>query len=157
LNFLGIIGEYLSRAIEEQQKILNTHFDFKSVYSKELEEMASMSLIKRFNIGTDIYDVISNDCSKLASMDYIFRPLYRSPVNKMYNLNKCLQYQKPIKAKELEEDELVSFEEGHWIQEKREKSKIKLLKYKNSLKIILQSTNENGEISLKEKVINTYR
>ncbi|MBU3191540.1 hypothetical protein K9O30_19460 [Clostridium bowmanii] len=150
LNFLGIIGQYLSRAIEEQQKILNTHFDFKSVYSKELEEMASMSLIKRFNIGTDIYDVISNDCSKLDAIDYIFRPLYRSPVNKIYNLNKCLQYQKPIKAKELEEDEVVSFEEGHWIQEKREKSRIKLLKYKNSLKIILQSACESGEISLKE-------
>ncbi|MCB2361362.1 hypothetical protein [Clostridium estertheticum] len=150
LNFLGIIGQYLGRAIEEQQKILNTHFDFKSVYSKELEEMASMSLIKRFNIGTDIYDVISNDCSKLDSIDYIFRPLYRSPVNKIYNLNKCLQYQKPIKAKELEEDEVVSFEEGHWIQEKREKSRIKLLKYKSSLKVILQSTNEKGEVSLKE-------
>ncbi|HEY8889674.1 MAG TPA: hypothetical protein VIM70_05430 [Clostridium sp.] len=150
LNFLGIIGQYLGRAIEEQQKILNTHFDFKSVYSKELEEMASMSLIKRFNIGTDIYDIISKDSSKLACIDYIFRSLYRSPINKMYNLNKCLQYQKPIKAKELEEDEVVSFEEGHWIQEKREKSRIKLLKYKSSLKVILESANVNGEVSLKE-------
>ncbi|MFT5875342.1 MAG: biotin operon repressor [Clostridium sp.] len=150
LKFLGIIEQYLGRAIEEQQKILNSHFDFKSVYSKELEEMASMSLIKRFNIGTDIYDKITADSSKLGSIDYILRPLYRSPINKKYNLNKCLQYQKPIKAKELEEDELVSFEEGHWIQEKREKAKIKLTKYKSSLKVILEFASEKGKISLKE-------
>jgi len=150
LKFLGIIEQYLGRAIEEQQKILNTHFDFKSIYSKELEEMASMSLIKRFNIGAGIFDKISEDSSKLASIDYIFRPLYRSPINKMYNLNKCLQYQKSIKAKELEEDEVVSFEESHFLEEKREKARIKLVKYKNSLRIILESAYVKGEVSLKE-------
>ncbi|MBZ9635023.1 hypothetical protein [Clostridium sp. FP1] len=150
LKFLGIIEQYLGRAMEEQQKILNTHFDFKSVYSKELEEMASMSLIKRFNIGIDIYDKIMEDSSKLDTIDYILRPLYRAPITKIYNLNKCLQYQKTIKAKELEEDEVVSFEEGHFIQEKREKARAKLAKYRSSLKMILEFASEKEEISLKE-------
>ncbi|MCB2312238.1 hypothetical protein LGL55_12365 [Clostridium tagluense] len=150
LKFLGIIEQYLGRAIEEQQKILNTHFDFKSVYSKELEEMASMSLIKRFNIGTDIYDKIMEDSSKLDTIDCILRPLYRAPITKIYNLNKCLQYQKTIKAKELEEDEVVSFEEGHFIEQKREKARAKLEKYRSSLKVILEFASEKGEISLKE-------
>lgn len=148
LKFLRIIEQYLGRTIEEQQKILNTHFDFKSVYSKELEEMASMSLIKRFNLGTDIYEKILCDSSKLSAIDYILRPLYRAPINKFYNLNKCLEYQKSIKSKEVEEDEVVSFEEGNWLQEKREKAKQKLEKYKSSLKIILEFSCEKGEISL---------
>lgn len=150
LKFLGIIEQYLGRAIEEQQKILNTHFDFKSVYSKELEEMASMSLIKRFNIETDIYDKIICDSSKLDAIDSILRPLFRAPINKFYNINKCLQYQKTIKAKEVEEDEVVSFEEGHWLQEKREKARLNLGKYKSSLKVILEFASEKGEVSLKE-------
>lgn len=148
LNFLGIIEQYLGRAIEEQQKILNTHFDFKSIYSKELEEMTAMSLIKRFNIATDIYDKVIEDSSKLGSIDYILRSLYRSPISKFYNINKCLQYQKAIKAKEVEEDEEISFEEDQWLHEKEEKQRKKLQKYKDSVKVILELAYENQKISL---------
>ncbi|MCB2288285.1 hypothetical protein LGK97_00710 [Clostridium sp. CS001] len=150
LKFLGIIEQYLGRAIEEQQKILNTHFDFKTVYSKELEEMSSMSLIKRFNIATDIYDKVISDSSKLDTIDYILRSLYRAPVNKTYNINKCIQYQKNIKEKEIKEDEVVSFEEFHFLLEKKEKARLQLEKYKSSLKMILEFASEKGEISLKE-------
>ncbi|MFD3156898.1 hypothetical protein ACFIJ5_08570 [Haloimpatiens sp. FM7330] len=150
LKFLGIIEKYLGRAIEEQQKILNTHFDFKSIYSKELEEMTSMSIIKRFNINTDIYDKVIENSSNLENIDYILTPLYRAPINKFYNINKCLQYQKTIKAKELEADEEISFEEATWLKEKEEKERLKLKKYEDSIKIILNYACEKNEISLKK-------
>ncbi|OFI05968.1 hypothetical protein CLOACE_13490 [Clostridium acetireducens DSM 10703] len=150
LKFLGVIEQYLGRAIEEQQKILNAHFDFKSIYSKELEEISAMSLIKRFNISTDIYDKVIENSFNLDSIDYILRPLYRAPINKFYNINKCLQYQKNIKSKEIDEDQELGFEEEEWIKEKEEIQKKKLEKYKNSLKFILEITNEKGRISLSE-------
>lgn len=150
LKSLGIIEQYLGRAIQEQQKILNTHFDVKTIYSKELEEISAMSLIKRYSITTEIYDKIIKDSSKLNSIDYILRPLYRAPINKLYNINKCLSYQKNIKDKETEEDEELSFEENEWILEKEKRERAKLQKYKNSIKIILELASDKGEISLKK-------
>jgi hypothetical protein len=150
LKFLSIIEKYLGKAIEEQQRILNTHFDFKSIYSKELEEMSAMSIIKRFNISTAVYDKVIADSSKLCNIEYILRPLYRAPVSKLYNTNKCLQYQKHIKAKELDEDEELSFEEKDWLSEKEQREREKLEKYKISLKTILNLLSEKKEISLKK-------
>jgi len=42
LNHLREIEWYLNRTIDEHQKILNSHFDLKALYTKELEELAQM-------------------------------------------------------------------------------------------------------------------
>ncbi|MGL5751104.1 MAG: hypothetical protein ACRCXT_11290, partial [Paraclostridium sp.] len=46
LKHLSEIEKYLNQSIEEQQELLRTHFDFKAIYSRELEEMTNMSIIK---------------------------------------------------------------------------------------------------------------
>ena len=51
LHNLQDIERYLSRSIDEHQKILNKHFDLKDLYSHELEQMSKMTLIKRFSIS----------------------------------------------------------------------------------------------------------
>ena len=48
LENLGIIEGYLNRTIDEHQKILNSHFDLKSLYTRELEQLSQMSFIRRF-------------------------------------------------------------------------------------------------------------
>ena len=58
LQNLQEIERYLSRSIDEHQKILNKHFDLKDLYSNELEQMSKMTLIKRFSLRNDLYDKI---------------------------------------------------------------------------------------------------
>ena len=48
LENLRIIESYLNRTIDEHQKILSSHFDLKALYTRELEALSQMSLIRRF-------------------------------------------------------------------------------------------------------------
>ncbi|MGL6108355.1 hypothetical protein [Romboutsia sp.] len=144
LKNLSIIERYLNQSIEEQQGLLSAHFDFKAIYSRELEEMTSMSIIKRFNIQSDLYEKILENSEKLDNLDYILRPLFLSPNEKNYNINKCLQYQRKIVNSIDEEDEEISFEEIDYLKEKEERAKEKLKKYELTLKTLLNLIiNEN--------------
>lgn len=151
LGYLKVIEGYLSRAIDEQQKILLAHFDLKDVYARELEDLAQMSLIKRFSIRTELYDEVLKDSGKLENLHLLLKPLFMKKAEKTYNINKALQYQKPVKKKETEEDEdMLSFDQEEWEAEQIRLRKEKLNKYKYSLKVILKLAREKGEISLKE-------
>lgn len=151
LGFLRIIERYLGRAIEEQQKILLAHFDFKEMYRKELEDLAQMSLIKRFSLRAELYDKVLKDITKLENIHFLLKPLYKKAITKSYNINKCLQYQKPIRKKSLEEDEdMLSFDEEEWAIEQARVKRDKLNKYNTSLKLIIKLCFEKGLISLKE-------
>ncbi|CZQ89236.1 Hypothetical protein Tpal_1108 [Trichococcus palustris] len=151
LSYLKTIELYLSRAIEEQQKLLIAHFDLKDVYAKELEDLSQMSLIKRFNIRKDMYDLVFEDAGKLKNIHYFLAPLFKKKVKKTYNINKSLQYQKTIRKKDLEDDEeMLSFDEEEWEAEQLRIRKEKLDKYKHSLQVMLRLANERGGITLHE-------
>lgn len=138
LNNLGIINQYLSRVIGEQQKILNSHFDFKKAYSNALTGMTAMAAIKRINFNNDLYEYILKDVSKLDALDKILRPLYLAKLPKYYNINKCLQYQKVIKAKMEDAEEEISLDEESFREEKEKELREKLLKYRELLETLLQ-------------------
>lgn len=151
LNYLKIIEMYLSLAIEEQQKLLMAHFDLKDVYAKELEDLSQMSLIKRFSIRKDLYELVFEDAGKLEDIHYFLAPLFRKKIRKKYNINKAIQYQKTIRKKEAEDNvEMLSFDEDEWEAEQMRLRKEKLDKYKHSLQVMLRLANKRGEISLHE-------
>jgi hypothetical protein len=151
LNYLRIIESYLSKTIEEQQKILLAHFDLKVIYAKELEDLSQMSLVKRFNIRAELYDKVLKDITKLEDMYLLIKPLFKKQGKKYYNINKCLQYQRTIKKKDVEEsEEMLSFDEEEWAAEQLRLRKEKFSRYRESLKLILQLTYPKGTISLKE-------
>ena len=58
LDNLRVIDTYLNRTIDEHQKILGSHFDLKALYTRELEQLSRMSLIRRFSLRTGLYDRI---------------------------------------------------------------------------------------------------
>lgn len=150
LGFLKVIEGYLVKSLDEQQKIMSTHFDLKELYSKELEDISQMSLIKRFNLRSEVYDKVLKDFSKLDNIDTIFRPLLNAEIEKKYNINKSIQYQKPIKNQKQDEDEeILSFDEEGFREEENRKIREKLNKYKESLKVIVGYSSENNGISLK--------
>ncbi len=148
LNSLRTISLYLSQSMEEQQRLLTHHFDLKSIYSQELEEMAKMFLIKRININKDIYDAVISDISKLEDMNVFLSPLFKPKLNKKYNINKSLQYQKVIKNNDNEEDQIIVIDDEEYNRQKEEEIRQKFIKYETCVSTILDIAVTNKIITL---------
>lgn len=151
LNHLREIEWYLNRTIDEHQRILNSHFDLKALYTKELEQLSQMSLIRRFSLRTELYDKILEHPSGLDHLDIFLRPLFNQEVGKTYNLNKAFLYQRPVRKKDEENsEEVLDFDEASWQEEQERIRREKLVKYEKSLNCLLKHALQSGEISLQE-------
>lgn len=154
LGNLRIIEQYLNRTIDEHQKILGSHFDLKSLYTHELEQLSQMSFIKRFSFRNDFYDKILEHPEGLQQMDLFLRPLFSNNPDKIYNLKKVTELQKPITKKSVvDEDEVMDFGEDEWQEEMEKKQREKLMKYENSLTFLVDQVLENGKITLDELAV----
>ena len=149
LNNLRVIEEYLTRVLDEHQKILNSHFDLKILYTEELERLSQARLIQRFSMRRDLYDKVLKQADTLENMDMFLRPLFNRNPEKIYNLNKVFSYEKSVNA-EMEKDteEEVDFDEEAFRREKEEKLQKKLLVYEKSLQYLLEKASVTGEVSL---------
>lgn len=150
LNNLRIIEKYLSRTIDEDQRVLKKHFDLKEVYGKELENISKMSLIERFNFRTEVYDKILDNPYKLEGIDIFLRPLFNKQPRKFYNINKALEYQKAIRKNEIEEDEELSFAEEESVEAENKKKLERLEKYKGVIEILMELAIGREQLSLGE-------
>lgn len=151
LNNLKIIEKYLTRVLDEHQKILNSHFDLKILYTEELERLSQARLIQRFSIRKDFYDKVLQKPASLENMDMFFRPLFNKNPEKIYNLNKAFSYEKSVgisEDKDIEEE--LDFDEEAFQKEKEEKLRKKLLVYEKSLRYLLERASVTGKISLGE-------
>ncbi len=151
LENLRIIESYLNRTIDEHQKILSSHFDLKALYTRELEALSQMSLIRRFSMRNDFYDKVLENPSALGNLDYFLRPLFNREPDKVYNLNKALLYQKPsVRNEDEDTEEMLDFDEDAYLKEQEEKRRQKLKRYESSLGFLLGQASEKGEISLSD-------
>ena len=151
LENLHIIEGYLNRTIDEHQKILNLHFDLKLLYDRELQALAQMSLIQRFSIRTELYDKVLENPQALENLDIFIRPLFHQEIPKIYNLNKAMELQRPIRKKQEEDTgELLDFDEEEWQEELERKKKEKLKRYEKSLEFIIDTALQRGSVTLKE-------
>ena len=91
LKNLREIERYLGRAIDEHQRILNGHFDLKSLYTNELEKMAELSLVQRFNLRTDLFDKILAEPDALSRLEIFFHPLFNRDPDQVLNLQEQLR------------------------------------------------------------------
>ena len=151
LGNLHTIETYLNRAIDEHQRILSSHFDLKALYTKELEQISQMSLIKRFSLRSELYDKILENPFLLENLDYFLRPLFNQEIEKSYNINKAFQLQKPVHKKENDgSEETFDFDEVAWEEEQERLRKQKQDRYKQSLKYLLEQIFPSKRISLQE-------
>lgn len=149
LNNLRVIEEYLTRVLDEHQKILNSHFDLKILYTEELERLSQARLIQRFSTRRDLYDKVLKQADTLENMDMFLRPLFNRNPEKIYNLNKAFSYEKSVNAgMEKDTEEEVDFDEEAFRREKEEKLQKKLLVYEKSLQYLLEKASVTGEVSL---------
>ncbi len=151
LKSLKEIEHYLNRTIDEHQKILNSHFDLKSLYTKELESLSQMSFIQRFPLRASLYDKIPENPEAMERLEYFLRPLFCQEMEKSYNLNKAFQLQQPVcKHKTESAEETLDFDVGAWEEEQEQIRKERLKLYEDSLSYLLSRAMARGEISLKE-------
>lgn len=149
LNNLRVIEEYLTRVLDEHQKILNSHFDLKILYTEELERLSQARLIQRFSMRRDLYDKVLKQADTLENMDMFLRPFFNRNPEKIYNLNKAFSYEKSVNAgMEKDTEEEVDFDEEAFRREKEEKLQKKLLVYEKSLQYLLEKASVTGEVSL---------
>ena len=151
LNNLRVIDTYLNRTIDEHQKILGRHFDLKALYTRELEQLSQMSLIRRFPLRTGLYDRILENAGALAGLEYFLRPLFNRDGETIYNLNKAFQYQRLSKKnEEADTEEALDFDEEAWQAERERIQREKIKRYRKSLSCLIEKASEKGEISLQE-------
>ena len=149
LKNLKIIGNYLSMVIEEHQKILSTHMDLKDLYSKELEGLSQVSLIKRFSLQTEVYEKILEHPEALERLDMFFTPLLRSDPEKIYNLNTSF---KPHKISRKKADDMIvediDFDEEAWEAEQERILQEKRKRYRTSLSFIMNNLLDRKSLTL---------
>lgn len=149
LENLRIIESYLNRTIDEHQKILSSHFDLKALYTRELELLSQVSLIRRFSFRNEFYDKVLENPAALEKLEYFLRPLFNREPGKIYNLNKALLYEKTsTRTEEEDTEEILDFDEETYRKEQEEKHKKKMKQYENSLGILIEQAVSEGEISL---------
>ena len=113
--------------------------------------MAQMSLIQRFSLRTELYDKILEDASGLERLDIFLRPLFHQAPDKIYNLNKAMELQRPVRKKQTdEEEEILDFDEEKWQEELARQKREKLAKYEKSLAFLLDFALDKGNVSLQE-------
>lgn len=151
LGHLRVIETYLDRTIDEHQKILSGHFDLKALYTKELESLSQLSLIKRFSLRAELYDRILKQPGALADLDLFLRPLLNQEVGKIYNLDKAFQLQRPLRrGRQEDQEETLDFDEEEWQQEQQQRYQEKKARYQKSLGYLLEQAAKEGEITLEE-------
>lgn len=143
------IERYLNQTIDEHQRILNSHFDLKEVYTRELEALSQMSLIRRFSLRAELYDKVLESPSALKELDFFLRPLFNQDAGKIYNINKAFELQKPVRRKEEKDSmEEIDFDEEQWQIEQDRIRKERLRKYEECLNYLIEMADRQGEISL---------
>lgn len=148
---LKVIEKYLQRAISSHQAILNMHMDFKTVYDEQLFQITQMSLIKRFDLRKELYQPILEDASRLTNIEIFLNPLLSNEPDRIYNLNKALEYQKPVRKNGGEDTEVISFDEEVWEEERKERIAKKQALYDGILGTLLGAVMQNGgNVSLEQ-------
>lgn len=151
LHHLEIIESYLERALEEHQRILTAHFDLKSLYAKELESLAQITMIERFDLRSVLDEPLLDNARLLENMDLFLRPLFNQPLEKVYNLNLAFLKQQPLRRQQTEDEEWLDFDEQAWQEEQLEEKKRRLALYQGVLEQLLAlAATHDGEITLSE-------
>ena len=149
LKNLREIEVYLGRAIDEHQRILNGHFDLKSLYTDELENIAEMSLVQRFSLRMELFDKILADPGSLNRLEIFFHPLFNRDPDQVLNLNKAFEPQSVMTGDEDDSStEDIDFDEDAWKAEQERLRKIKLKKYEDSLSALMSEAMQKKSVSL---------
>lgn len=153
LQNLREIYQYLHRAIDEYQKILNSHFDLEKLYTLELENITEMLMVRRFNLRRELYDKLLERPECLEHLDIFLRPLFNGNPGKSININRFLERQKVrFIEEEWEQDITEDLDDSAWEEEQKRLRLAKLALYEASLTVLLEKLIAKESLKLSELV-----
>ena len=112
-----------------------------------------MSSIRRFSLRNELYEKILERPEGLERMEIFLRPLFGNAPEKIYNLKKSTELQRPVRKKEQEDaGDVMEFGDDAWMEAEEQRQREKLAKYEKSLGFLLHKAMETeaGEVSLEE-------
>lgn len=158
LENLKVIEGFLSRSLDEHQRILNDHFDLKSLYDMELENYSNMTMVQRFHMRSELYDKILQDSSLLENVHQLFQPLFWRNTDKVYHPGKAFEVQRRIRKADSEDESVeLGFDEKLYQEELEKKRQERLKKYSGSLSLLIKEMAENHGTSLVELKKTVFR
>ncbi|MBQ7679597.1 MAG: hypothetical protein IJT34_07090 [Butyrivibrio sp.] len=150
LKNLGAISEYLSRSLDEFQRIRNHHFKLKDLYAAELDNSFLISAVKRFSLRDKIYEEVLKQPALLGELHTFLSPLFRQDPEKIYDPARSTQLQRPVRGRREEEAETIDFDEAAWEEEQERLREEKRARYHACLNGILAPVVAEGEVRLSE-------
>lgn len=149
--YLQIIYDYLGRTIDEHQKILSTHFDLKELYSKELESLSVVSLVKRFSLRTEVYDRVIQNPSMLENIHILTSPLLINDIDKIYN-PLMAAYPQRLSRRSVDIDSTmdIDFDEEEWQREREKEKKDTYKKYMSCISFLIETAMKKETVKLSE-------
>lgn len=151
LRNLREIETYLNRAIDEHQRILNGHFDLKTLYTDELEKIAEMSLVQRFSLRKELFSQILEQPESLDRMETFLHPLFNRDPQRILNLNRIFEPRRTAETEADEEDTVeLDFDEDAWLAEQEERRRLKQQRMDGSLMILLEAAMRRPGVHLSE-------
>ncbi len=153
LRNLRVIEDYLKRSIDEHQKVLNLHFDLKSLYDKELELLTQMRFIRRFSLREELFEKLKKHPQGMEYLGDLYSPLFVDDPEKVFHPGKIMEAQRPMRRRSRDTDEeILEFGDESWVEEQLELKRKKLKLYEDSIRLIVKTAMQSpdGEISLSE-------
>ncbi|MCH4035710.1 MAG: hypothetical protein LKH04_10240 [Lachnospiraceae bacterium] len=149
LRDLQEIESYLSRAIDEYQRILSSHFDMRALYDSELEKISDMAAVQRFPLRSALFEKVLNDPGILEDLDHVLFPLFVKDPERMFNINRALEPQSVLEEEQEEgEADTDVFDEEAWKREQEEAHRKKMALYENCLTLFFDLLQETGRVTL---------
>lgn len=138
VGYLKEIEGYLNRALGEQQQLMLAGYRLQAVYDEELNKLAAISLIERFDFDNKVFEPVLGNVKLLTKLDKFLHPLFLQRPEKIFNLAKVFEGQSVLKEQPKENAiEIDDFNQEEWEKAQTEARLARRNLYKDSLRLLL--------------------
>lgn len=124
VNYLKNILDLLGRSITAQSDLMTAHQEFKEKQQKTLIAIMNQPIGKNINLKEEILNPVLADSQKIGDLATFFKPLFKKPVPKHYNVGVRLFSGHHFG----QEDEVAGFNESEVIDIEKAKEEERLAK-----------------------------
>ena len=151
LKNLQTIGEYLDRALSEYERVYSGYFDLSQVYTEELEKIREVSMVRRFNYRTDLFDKLLKKPEAIKNVSLFLQPLLNRDPDSILNMAVFLEKQVQRKEESSDGYELEApYDEEAFFASIKEMHRIRMMKVRICTETILSHVISEGQATFSE-------
>lgn len=151
LGSLKEINSYLSRAIDEYQRILLLLSDLGGLLDDELRRIIASPPVRRRSYKAEVFDKVLDHPELLDRVDAFLHPLFVREQCKIFNPNMILEPQNSYSPEDEDDtDEIDDYDEEAWAAEQERIRAERLQRYKTCLTTLLEGAARGGSTTLSQ-------